>query len=221
MIRINENTLRKIIRETIESLLFEGAIDREFHYTSLYGLFGIMYENRFWLTPNEEEYNNYCGDNINHLSLSRTRTNTQGYQYGVYAAEEGGLSRSPHRSYARIEFDGRKLSSIRGAKIRPFDYYNHLYNSESGRQTHTDYYDDRINHPLGSRRQFWAQSEDRIESKDKYIENAIKYIVRIDVMVKDTEDDEYKKIVKYLSEHPEWKRLVFFHTENRTFNHPL
>ena len=229
--KITEKQLRRIIREAVQSVLSESAIDREFHYTDLRGLLGIMRKNKFNLELGIGEYES---DDIRFMSLTRTRSNTHGFQYGTYSADDDNKMRSTSPNYARIEIDGRKLGSIRGARVRPFDFN---YNWDmvdgtgyplTGKEKHqVDYetnpgdYDTEMNYAEGIHRQFWAQSEDRIESKNKFIPNALGYITRIDIMVRNEEEDYYGKVVRFLSRHPEWKRLVFFHKDNKTFNRPV
>ena len=222
--KLNEKDLRRMVNEAVRQVM-EAISDREFHYTMLYRLCEMIETNTLHLSSAEE-------DNINgkkFMSLTRNRSNQQGFQYGVYDQTEY----ESKKNYARIEFDGRALQNIRGAKIRPYDY---LYNEPTygdhdqmnGKELHRaeydngdweDYdYDD--NDPYGIARQFYSQAEDRLMADSETIPNAFKYITRIDIMIRNKDAQDVQRLNQALNDNPQWKDKIVTHTDNKTFNRP-
>ena len=214
---ITESQFKRLLKEAVT----EAAVDREFHFLPLSNLVSVIEGDEFWLSGAEYDHNQYS------LSLSRARTNQHGFQYSLYGRDNRAFTTGDN--YARIEFNGQALNNLRNVSIKPFDFtyaqgggYDGPMN---GKQMHRYEYDNGYDYngpddPDGIKRQFWAQSEDRLVAPYDTIKNPLKYITRIDVMIRDNTKRDFEHFNEVLAQHPEWKRIVYFHTENKTFNRP-
>ena len=209
--RLNQNTLREIVERVITEVINESAVDREFHYTTLERFLSIIANDELLLKDWE------CDDGQYSLSLTRTRTNQHGYQYSTFTW-------SNDRNYVRIEFDGRMLETIRNAKIKPFDYLSDQGEPRNGKQEHRSDYEQgfryKHDYPQSINRQFWAQSEDRMILRNNKIKNPLRYITRVDVMIKNRWNKDYKVFKKLLRQYPLWKKVIHLHKDDKSFNMP-
>lgn len=222
-INITLNDLREMIDVACKRVLSEAISDREFHYTMLYRLCDMIENNSLHLSSAEEE--NLNGKKF--MSLTRNRSNQQGFQYGVYDQTEY----ESKQNYARVEFDGRALQNIRGARIKPYDYLYHEptydeHDPMNGKQLHQAEFDNNDwaeyddNDPYSLKRQFYSQAEDRLTADYETIPDAFKYVTKIDVMLRRPNAKDFMKLKELLDEKPQWKKKIEIHTDNKSFNRP-
>ena len=220
--KISAQKLKSLISEEVmKAMMKEAALDREFHYIMLHYLNAMIKNNEIHLSHAEQEKNG--GKNF--LSLTRNRSNQQGFQYGRYVNSDF----SHAANYARIEFDGQALNNVRNVKVKPYDY---AYNEDSygdmekmnGKQYHQSAYenDDWAQYDdddaMGLKHQFFSQAEDRLMTDADSIPNPLKYITRIDVMVRDEEKPDFQEFQLLLRHHPEWQEKVQIHMDDKSFN---
>lgn len=222
-IDITLNDLREMIDVACKRVLSEAISDREFHYTMLNRLCDMIESNSLHLSSAEED--NIGGKKF--MSLTRNRSNQQGFQYGVYDQTEY----ESKQNYARIEFDGRSLQNIRGARIKPYDYLYHEptydeHDPMNGKELHQSEYDNNDwaeyddNDPYGLKRQFYSQAEDRLTADDETIPDAFKYITKVDVMLRRPDAKDSMRLKELLDDNPQWKEKIEIHTDNKSFNKP-
>ena len=161
MAQLSEAIIRKAVREAVRNFLNEGLTDKEYHFCSLNFVHSICQTNEIHLTMATNLGDATDKYNRFYLSLSRTRN--------VY--ESYGVNRT-----CRIEFDGTALKRY-GFAGRPLNYNavkgddNKWYGTKGDRSRQFEY-------------------EDRLLFTDPVIENANKYIVRIDVLTEGGSIDE-------------------------------
>jgi hypothetical protein len=222
-ISITLNDLHEMIDMACKRIISEAISDREFHYLMLNRLCDMIESNSLHLSSAEE-------DNLNgkkFMSLTRNRSNQQGFQYGVYDQTEY----ESKKNYARIEFDGRTLQNIRGSKIEPYDYLYHEptydeHDPMNGKQLHQSEYDNDDwaeyddNDPFNLKRQFYSQAEDRLTADEETIPNALKYVTKVDVMIRNKDSNDVERLMQDLEDNPMWKEKTEIHADNKTFNKP-
>ena len=171
-ITITEAQLGNIIKDRLQKVLNEGISDTTYHFTSLDSCVDILKNNTFNLTMSSNRSDAYDSKRLFYLSTQRGRSKDIGYA-------------SHLSSCVRIQLDGNALRTKYTGK--PVDYWG----ESMGKQV---YYNDGIyGKGMTSTRQHHPnfEMEDRILSYDPTIENASKYINRIDVYIKtDTNDTE-------------------------------
>jgi hypothetical protein len=152
--------LRKFIATTIceylneQQILNEGASDILYHFTYMNNLFNILKNNELSLTAAIGSKSDYNINKNKFYYLSTTRSKSSGYKKGD----------------VKIVLDGRKIKQ--NNKITPVDYWQwsknrNDYDSESAYSS-----------ALTS-----LEQEDRIVSDKPIIENAIKYIIEIHILI--------------------------------------
>ena len=158
--------IKRIIQESVKETLNEMFSSNLYHYTDERSLLDILKFNRIRLTKNGKYHtNNVQNDQrVNqgypfYLSFTRIKSNTSGY--GSWRFNNG-------ICIVRIEFNGDLLNQR--YKGQPVDYFmgkNKFYTDKA--------HDARL-----------VQSEDRLLSKNPYLENVDKYIKEIDIYVPDS-----------------------------------
>ena len=156
--------LQKIIRESIRRVLNERITPTVYHFCSLGSLVSICQNNEIVLSTGFGRTSDE-GINKKHLfflSLTRQIDGRQGYSNGCNV---------------RIEFDGELLNQrFKGGAV---DYWG----KQMGKQAYYDYNSGiSVNGkiaPIQSR----TENEDRLLSNKPIIDDAIKYIKRIDVLI--------------------------------------
>ena len=110
MIKINENTLRKIIRETILEALDERGSNMQslYHFTTVHQLLSIIQTNCFYLSNWQNDTRG--GD---FMSFTRHKSGLEGFA----RANCGSTN-------VRIEVDPVKINSKHGGGLAPFEYYS-------------------------------------------------------------------------------------------------
>lgn len=115
VIRLNETKLRKIITESIKTILKEHYRGKLYHFTTLAGLYGMANTNKL-----ESSY----GDDFRDDDYVQTRKVnnstficfTRDGRYDITQSKGEGLIS------CRLTFDADKLMSIRGAKLYPVNW---------------------------------------------------------------------------------------------------
>jgi hypothetical protein len=137
-----------------QQILNEGASDILYHFTYMNNLFNILKNNELSLTAAIGSKSDYNINKNKFYYLSTTRSKSSGYKKGD----------------VKIVLDGRKIKQ--NNKITPVDYWQwsknrNDYDSESAYSS-----------ALTS-----LEQEDRIVSDKPIIENAIKYIIEIHILI--------------------------------------
>jgi hypothetical protein len=152
--------IRKFIEEAVREclnerqILNEGSSDILYHFTYISNLFNILKKNELSLTSTIGSKSDYNVNKNRFYYLSTTRSKSSGYKKGD----------------VKIVLDGRKIKQ--NNKITPVDYWQlsknrNDYDSESAYSS-----------ALTS-----LEQEDRIVSDKPIIENAIKYIIEIHILI--------------------------------------
>jgi hypothetical protein len=152
-------------------IISESITDKVYHFTTVDNLYSILKNNRLILSSiykyEAEEKDNPRG--YYYFSLSRTKSAKLGYP----------LSFGFHRTgnFCRIEFDGRKLKYKYPGK--PFDYY--MTKSLKDKLSKTDNYAEKMD--IYQKVLKYFEYEDRIFNNQPYINDIIKYINKISIML--------------------------------------
>lgn len=163
---LTENDIIKIVSESVKKILSEGISDITYHFTSLQSCVYILKNNAFHLTMSSNRPDAYDKKRLFYLSTQRSRSKELGYA-------------GHFDSCVRIQLDGKKLKE--NFKGMPIDYWGSM-----GKRS---YYDPQYNltygNGFGRARQTHHnfEMEDRIFSYDPVIQEASKYILRVDVYI--------------------------------------
>ena len=168
--KINITEINEIVSECVKKILLERISAISYHFTSLYSCINILKNNEFRLTLSSNYSDSYDKKRLFYLSTQRSANKDLGY------ANKLG-------SCVRIQLDGDIINQNYHGK--PIDYwkdkqlyYSHDYEScygkgfSNSKKYHTSF-----------------EMEDRIFSYNPTIENASKYIKRIDVLLSDMRKD--------------------------------
>lgn len=197
--RINRDILREMVMDSLRAYLGEGkSILNErvspviFHFCELGSLWRICEENQFVLSSG---YRGYADANINqgkpfYLSCTRQMDGRQGYS---------------SNQDVRIELDGDLLNQR--YKGGPVDYWGTILGKQQ-------YYQQRRIPSTQSR----TENEDRIFSSEPIIKDAIKYIKRIDILIKENREnyDRQKQMVYAICLTP-FKSLIHLYDNEKDF----
>lgn len=166
--------------ELNEDILKEGISDITYHFCTIKQCNNILQKDTFFLTMSSNRADAYDNKRLFYLSTQRGRSKDLGYAQANHIT-------------ARIQLDGAKLSQqYKGAPIDYWgsmgkqSYYNPIYDSSYGQG---------LTNTRKQHRNF--EMEDRVFSYEPYIENASKYITRIDVLVDRDGNPEYTKNDRY------------------------
>lgn len=171
-----KDLIKRILRE---SLLVEGFQDIEYHVTKIDNIIKIIDENKINLSSGLGNVSDRLGNKFFFLSLSRT--GFPGVAYGT-----------KYNDFARIVFDGRKLSyNFKGI---PVDFWGQDYKTN----------------PTFAGKMF--EYEDRLVTDKSVIENIKKYIIRVDVL---SVENNKIKLIKNLIEVCRDKNVDIFVYGNR------
>lgn len=191
----------------------ESAADLEYHYTRLGNLLSMMRNDAIDLHQSNIESNR---NGANFLSLTRMRSNTEGY--GLTVTDDSSI-------VIRIELNGQKLNNVRHVNIRPYDY---VYNNwEEIMSDASD--EERINRQTGREWGAWnAEAEDSLTLKDggEQILDAIDLINRIDILLKPNIQNNHLENIKLWREflndmnvYSDWGEKMHFYKTNNDFNY--
>lgn len=184
MVKITEDILRKIIRETITE---STNMQTLYHFTDMMALYGMVRTG----VVNLSEYQKEESNGKNFMSFTRHKSFREGY-----AAAEGMCLP------VRIEFDMAKVNSLHGAKTEPFEFYSpsrtkptngewydeHGYNprdndtesaKEMYRREYKAYHDDPYAGYDEPEHEYMNQAEERLVSNNNSI--TADAILRIDI----------------------------------------
>lgn len=120
---INENTLRKAIRDAILESTNMGTL---YHFTDMEGLYGMAESGKINLSDIQKE----ISGGKNYMSFTRHKS----YREGYAAAEGMDLP-------VRIEFDMARVNSMHGVKTEPFEYYSPNRSRIMNKSGYNDEYD--------------------------------------------------------------------------------
>lgn len=192
------------ITEEQKRKILESAGDLEYHYTPLRNLCGMMENDAIDFSETGDEKGRKS--DYFYLSLSRMRSSTAGYGWGMTRLDN---SQGP---VARIEFDGRKLNTIRGVNVTPYNYY---YNNIAG---NPDFETD----GSGSGSQA-SEFEDSLTLKDDrgQIVDAIDYITRIDVLLTEHLPSlkVWERFLDDLQTYGDWAEKIHFYDNVNNFDY--
>lgn len=168
--------MKIIVNESQKNLLFEFFSDIVYHFTDEDGIKFICEKNKIPLTKSDKYYTNDVQNDIsisNGFSnyLSFTRVKNSSVGYGSWRFLSSLLT-------VRIQFNGRLLNN--NFKGKPVDYFKTKSSTDDFRT---------------------VQSEDRLFCNKPFIDNAYKYIDRIDILLNDASDKENMKwFEKFISD---------------------
>lgn len=178
--------LTKIIEETIKKVINEGISDIVYHFCGLAIGYNICKTNKIFFTPsiNTQSESDLNGKNSYFLSTTRQRNTNFGYSVRFSSGNS-----------VRITLDGRKLRENLSGK--PTDYW---YTPSLTLNSKQSYYKDKSNFST-AQHHISNESEDRLFSRKQILDNASKYILSVDVFLRNNMLDEEKKayIDKFLS----------------------
>ncbi|MCH5167844.1 MAG: hypothetical protein J1F35_08195 [Erysipelotrichales bacterium] len=195
------------------------SLDEYYHFTSMDNVVKILEENRFKCSTREDEF----------LIAQNDKENENDRKYDLYVREyeskfpyflcttrqksgSNGFALQSRKleNRCRIVLDGNKLNSK--YKIIPYNFFG----SEEGKlSAHREYNKDYQKY-VGKNR--GDESEDRVLSKKKFIDNASNYIIRIDFCPSDSEylDEETFKQFKKLSK--ERNIDIYIYPDKKSFD---
>jgi len=194
-IYITENQKNKLF------LIQEGISDKLYHFTDIESVESILKNNMIALSMSANRADAKHKTKFFYLSCQRSKNNKLGYAHSKSNKKMHDITLEyEYLSSCRIELDGYKLKSD-GYKGGPVDYWNAkgdqmgleaakkmgLYNQVPG--------------PYSILRQqknnTYFEMEDRFVSSKPYIENASRYIVRIDIFDVNGMCKTYEKCINY------------------------
>jgi hypothetical protein len=180
------NEIKKIISETVDKFLLKEYNSVLYHFICFDFFKEIVKTNSFKVMENEKEYNN----GLNSLSFSRTKSFREGFPTLFYDEFEGW---SDNWCKIRLTIDGEELKKNPKVKLKPFDYPYNSYTKQNfdisnefnlskkvynGKEwmMNSVIQQDKFSHP-------YSQAEERLTTKIDKINNALKYILRIDILI--------------------------------------
>ena len=192
---INENILRKAIRDAILESTNMGTL---YHFTDMEGLYGMAESGKINLSDIQKE----ISGGKNYMSFTRHKS----YREGYAAAEGMDLP-------VRVEFNMARVNSMHGVKTEPFEYYSPNrsrimnksgYNDEYDydprtnddesakeiyRKEYKTYHDDEYARYDEPEHEYCNQAEERLVSDNGFISTAA--ISRVDVACYDPYGESY------------------------------
>ena len=171
MIKINENILRKIIRETLLETINERGTNMNslYHFTTEDCLGEIIKTGTLRTSGMQYEKRNFS----RFISFTRHKTNMEGF----------GKARD---CCVRIEVDGRGLSNVKGANTYPYEYYspNRTWNRNfhNGKDSAKTMCLLARNGKFGGEGAYMSQAEESFETQDRELD-ITKITKSIDVLL--------------------------------------
>lgn len=168
---INENTLRKIIRETLLEMIGERGtnMDSLYHFTDEDSLRGIVGSGTLRTSGRQFDKRN----RRRFISFTRHKSNLEGFA-------------KPRECNVRIEVDGRGLSNIKGANTYPYEYYSPSRpwnkNFHNGKDSANVMYLLARNGEFGGEGAYMHQAEESFETMDTELDIS-KITKSIDVLL--------------------------------------
>lgn len=174
--KLNFNDIKYLVTECVKKIISERINDKTYHFTSFPSCINILKNNRFNLTMSSNASDAYDNNRLFYLSTQRGRSKDIGYA--------GHLG-----SCIRIEINGYEMSQKYSGK--PIDYWGNMgkqayYNPENASIYGTGFTNSKKTH-------HGFEMEDRIFSHTPTIENASKYISRIDIYLSGQRKDLAEK----------------------------
>ena len=207
IVRLTEEDLHRLIEDCVKHTLNELATPRLWHFTYIPQLFMILRDNKFKLTRSHPNHNKqqgitgYSPKRPYYMCATRSKSSFEGYSHLV--------SNDNLEGYVRIQLDGNALNSI--AHVKASDYFGTRYDADEidlpygKRAMYKSIENGEFMHHGLTLRQAYINSEDNesneredtIWYRKEFIPSANKYIERIDVLLKQTEDEPFRKF-KYI-----------------------
>lgn len=190
------------ITEAQLNAIRESAGDLEYHFTTLFGLCGMMRTDTFDLEENGDKNRN----GKFYMSMSRLKSSASGYGHGVVRLENGPA--------VRLELDGRKVNNIRNVNVKPYNYfYNEVYPGLTDKEKE------------GAIGNGEGEFEDSLTLKDgrDQVVDASEYVTRVDILLREHLGSDYMKIwdkfLRYLNMFPDWAEKMHFYTNVNDFDY--
>jgi len=203
--KLDFNDIKYLVNECVKKIISERISDKTYHFTSFSSCINILKNNEFKLTLSSNSSDAYDNKRLFYLSTQRGRSKDIGYA--------GHLG-----SCIRIEINGNEISQKYNGK--PIDYWGTM-----GKQA---YYKPENDSTFGKgftkskKTHHNFEMEDRIFSYTPTIENASKYISRIDVYLsgqrKDLAEKEKDDAITILVLSKRNSIPVFVYTDIKDFN---
>lgn len=230
-IKLTEGDMRHLVMESVKRILREAALDREWHFTSLEGLWSIIKTDSIIAHSDGNTYDaspSWAPRPFPHVSLSRIRSNAEGYAATEYMDNRY----TKNGCLVRIEFDGRMLNNIRYFKTEPFD---ELWWTSDNKQS-SPALDAKSAQEISDFKRWRGchEFEDSLwtypwNCRDNKIPNAFKLITRVDILLNPTEDyddywlyskdlDHFRNLYKVNSP---WVEKLHFYLDKNGFNYQL
>ena len=168
VIRLNEDKFYEFIEEAVKHVINESLSQRAYHFTSLFALLNIADSNTFKCSPSYNDGTKQMYDVIEYpyfFSTTRVKDGRFGYSnsFGV-----------------RIELNADMFNSR--YKAKPYNFFGKK-EGESEKQGNIKMYnDDEVDDDV-RKYQLSIENEDRVFVRTPYIQNASKYIKRVDVLI--------------------------------------
>lgn len=199
MVRINENTLRKIVRTALYEVINEIGTNMQslYHFTFLSRFVEIVRSNCLMLHDADE----YARNGRNYMSFTRHKSALEGF------ADARNLE-------VRIEADGTALSNVRGADVIPYEFYspggpNDWRHEGSAKTAYRNYLK-----KWHRRNEYLNQAEESFQGDMESI--PISVIKRVDILVTDTTNLGYLKEIMQTGS--ELIDKIFIYTDWRDYN---
>lgn len=195
MYRIDENTIRKIVREALREI--GTNMQSLYHFTYLSRLVEIVETGRL----NLDDSSGYARNGKNYMSFTRHKSALEGF------ADARNLE-------VRIEADGVALSNIRGGDVIPYEFYspggpNDWHHEPSAKTAYRNYLK-----KWHRRNEYFNQAEESFEGNMDSI--PVSVVERIDILVTDTTNLNYLKEI--METGSELIDKIFIYTDWRDYN---
>jgi len=195
MVRIDENTLRKIVREALREI--GTNMQSLYHFTYLSRLVEIIESGKLMLHDADE----YARNGVSYMSFTRHKSALEGF------ADARNLE-------VRIEADGTALSNIRGGNIYPYEFYNpggpnDWHHEPSAKTAYGNYLK-----KWHRRNEYFNQAEESFEGAMESIPLSV--VKRVDILVTSTTNLDYLKQI--MATGSELIDKIFIYTDWRDSN---
>ena len=199
MLRIDENTLRKIIRTALLEAIDEKGTNMQslYHFTYLSRLVEIIESGRLMLHDADE----YARNGRNYMSFTRHKSALEGF------ADARSLE-------VRIEVDGVALSNVRGGDVLSYEFYspggpNDWHHEPSAKTAYRNYLK-----KWHRRNEYFNQAEESFEGNMDSV--PVSVVKRIDILVENTTNLEHLKNI--MATGSELIDKIFIYTDWRDYN---
>ena len=190
--KITLDDIRKMVLECVVKIMENTNMKSLYHFTTLSRFREIVKTNKL----KAANYLNDYWDNNSHISLTRHKSNLEGFA-------------SVHKNTVRIEFNMDKLNSLHDIiRVKPMEYYSPnrhgiymLSNGESPYTTSKTYYQNPFNKNDLINIEFHNQAEEGVQIYDSGINHLNRYVDRVDILFEGFMEacSNYEKWIETLS----------------------